>query len=330
MAVYKDGQWFREPNFQEAVADGAAKVFGPIIGVVVVIFFVASNILNFLILLGAFIGGKILRMIVGGMPWFIRFPVWLATWVLFIGSIFYVVNSGKLVEDPVINAYTTVDNDGENAAIESINKITGLAKDIGTLEPGTQVRVLGVTRNQKYLVIETTDDNGKTTKGYLWKRSAEPVDATYTLSFWKRLDGFKLKKVPYFLKGGFYVSDQVPDYYFSCSNGNDGDTFSFFPVKRTDDNYTNSGLDEKIIKADPPVEIDGSFYNYKLEFSLGWTEEEYKKAFNKAYADRKQEPPAMPKYIPVPERFLGEYVITSSTSLVGPGGVKWALGNVKR
>jgi hypothetical protein len=26
MAVYKDGQWFREPDFQEAVSDGAAKV----------------------------------------------------------------------------------------------------------------------------------------------------------------------------------------------------------------------------------------------------------------------------------------------------------------
>nr|AGS54130.1 hypothetical protein [uncultured bacterium contig00021] len=355
MAIYKDGQWFHE-SVNEVYADGIAsfltKFVAPIVAFLLVFFFIASNIVNFLILIGIYIGGRVLRMAVAETPGFIRFLVWLATWVLLIAGIFCVVNSGKFVEDPVINAYidpiTTVYQQEEYATllqqegldissikgqpIYALNKLTGSTTIIGTLEPEKKARLLGVTRNQNYLVIETTDNKGKTIKGYIADYDGSIVK-TYTLSFWKRFGDFRFKIIPYFLKAGRYTSEQEPDYYFTASNGKKRDSLHLWITNRTDERIMQDWSADDLIKAEPPIEINGSFYNYKFVFYeeteeeyLNYIKDEYRAYYKNLTIEEIKE--KVVKFVPVP--LPGEYVITSNTSFVGPGGVTWTMSQAER
>jgi len=297
-------------NFQSEMASGGFKVLIYLAVFMAGILFLASNVISFLILAGIFIAGILIRKMVKRAGWYIRFPVWLITWAMFIVSIYCVYQYRQMIEDPVISAFTTVTKDAE---IEKQRKITDIsAAVIGQVKTGTRVRVWGATRNKRYLIIETANDEGKTINGFLRSSYAEPVATTYILPFKER--SFQTAVIrPHFLRDGTYESNTGTEY-----------TFQYFVEKKSNPIRLTRASDKtwwdpvvNFIKVEQPIEINGSFYNYKMEFSYP-TREEYTKEYSERYVE------AYP-YEALPSTFSGEYVITSNTSFIGPNGRTWNL-----
>ncbi|MDL2228150.1 hypothetical protein LJC30_04610 [Odoribacter sp. OttesenSCG-928-L07] len=294
-------------NFSNAAAGVAMNIlFYLIIGFAVIVF-VVDNIWYGLILGAVYVVGWFARRYAkySMKNAFARFGVRVLTWLVFIIAAYGCLYNKNMKIDPAITAVATINEDVE------IRKATPLLKTIkGKLKEGDQVTVLGITRNKKSLKVQTTTPKGKVISGLVPRGYADGVVTAFHRSFAQRVWNGEFKDRLFFLDVGTYESDKGDEYLLAMSKA------GRIQIKELNssgkERHTAWAIDEKFIKAEPFVEIDGIPYCYKmiltLDDDMDW------------YAKNEMTPPP-PELI---ETLQGEYVITSNKTFVGNGRT-WTL-----